>query len=147
MFDTIVFAYDGSAECQEALAEGIALASRFEARCYLLAVVPAPSALALAEGPIPTELVERDESEVMEILQKGVERLRRAGIDAYGHLASDESPARAIGDYAREVKANLVIVGHHQRSAVKRWWYGSVGHSLLDHLPCSLLVSMPHAGG
>lgn len=146
MFDTIVLAYDGSAESQEALAEGIAVAKQFEARCFLLAVVPAPSALALAEGPIPTELVERDETEVMDVLQKGVERMRRAGIDAHGHISNDESPAQAIGGFAREMKASLVIVGHHQRSALTRWWYGSVGHSLLDHLPCSVLVSMPRSG-
>jgi nucleotide-binding universal stress UspA family protein len=38
MFQTIVLAYDGSAECRDALTDGIALATRFDARCHLLAV-------------------------------------------------------------------------------------------------------------
>jgi nucleotide-binding universal stress UspA family protein len=53
MFQTIVFAYDGSAECRDSLEEGIALASRFNARCHLLAVVPPLPPMALAAGPLP----------------------------------------------------------------------------------------------
>jgi nucleotide-binding universal stress UspA family protein len=54
-----------------------------------------------------------------------------------------EEPNEAIGAFARETGADLVIIGHHHRTAFSRWWHGSVGHSLLDQLSCSLLVSMP----
>lgn len=60
MFQTIVFAYDGSAECRDALEEGIALASRFNASCHLLAVVPPLSPYFLAAGPLSEDLSEKD---------------------------------------------------------------------------------------
>ena len=143
MFQTIVFAYDGSAECRDALEEGIALASRFNARCHLLAVVPPLPPMALAAGPLPEGWMEEEQSRLGEILEDGLERLRRAGLDATGSLKVWAEPNEAIGALASEAGADLVIIGHHHRSAFSRWWRGSVGHSLLDQLSCSLLVSMP----
>jgi nucleotide-binding universal stress UspA family protein len=143
MFQTIVFAYDGSAECRDALEEGIALASRFNARCHLLAVVPPLSPYILAAGPLSEDLSEKDRAYISAILEKGLARLREAGLDAAGSIRIWEDPAEAIGAFAGKVEADLVIVGHHRRSALDRWWRGSVGHSLIDQLPCSLFVSMP----
>lgn len=143
MFQTIVFAYDGSAECRDALEESIALARRFQSRCHLLAVVPPPPAMALAAGPLPGELLDDEKTRAKAILEEGLVRLRQAGVEATGILRIDESPVEAIGAVARETGADLVVIGHHRRSAFDRWWRGSVGHSLLDHLPCSLFISMP----
>lgn len=147
MFRNIVFAYDGSAECWDALEEGIALASLFNTRCHLLAVIPPPPPMALAAGTLPGELIEDEQSRVNAVLEAGLARMRQAGVMATGILRTDESPAEAIGAVARETGADLVVVGHHPRSALDRWWHGSVGHSLLDHLPCSLLVSMTREAG
>jgi nucleotide-binding universal stress UspA family protein len=142
MFNTIVFAYDGSAECRDALKDGIALASRFSARCYLLAIVPPIPPLALAAGTMPVELLEDEQSRFRTILEEGVVTMKNAGVEATGILRPGESPIEAIGAVAHETGANLVIIGHHQRSVMGRWWHGSVGHSLMDNLPCSLFISM-----
>lgn len=144
MFKTIVFAYDGSVECRDAFDEGVALASRFQARCFLLAVIPPVPAIARAEDPVGENLLEKDGSSLGAILDEGVTRMKQAGIDATGYLRSDEEPARAIGAFAAEVGADLIIVGHHRRTALERWWHGSLGHALLDHVPCSVFVSMPN---
>jgi nucleotide-binding universal stress UspA family protein len=143
MVQTIVFAYDGSAESQDMLEEGITLARRFSARCHLVAVVPPWSSMALAAGPLPEGMVEDQHSQAAAILVNGLDRLRHAGLEATGKVRVWEEPAEAIGSFAREAGADLVIVGHHQRSAISRWWRSSVGHSLMDHVSCSLLICMP----
>jgi nucleotide-binding universal stress UspA family protein len=145
MFQNIVFAYDGSAQSQAMLEEGVALARRFNARCSLVAVIPPWSAMALAAGPLPAGMLEDQKSQIAAILEKGLARLREAGLEATGVMREWEDPASAIGAFAREAGADLVIVGHHQRPAISRWWRSSVGHSLMDHLPCSLLICMPRA--
>jgi nucleotide-binding universal stress UspA family protein len=145
MFRTIVFAYDGSAEGWDALNEGIELASRFDAVLHLLAVVPPLPPMALSAGPLPDDLIDSRQAVVNDVLATGLALLRRAGLEAVGTTKMWTDPAEAIGAYAREVDADLVIVGHHRRSALDRWWHGSTGHSLLDRLPCSLFVSMPRA--
>ena len=145
MFQTLVLAYDGTPECRDALKEGIELAGRLNARCHLLAVVPAPPALALAAGPLPDSYIENAQADIDKVLEEGLALLRQAGLDAVGSVRIWEEPAEAIDLFASEVGADLVVVGHHRRSAIDRWWHGSVGHSLLDRLPCSLFVSMPRA--
>lgn len=143
MFQDIVFAYDGSAESQNVLEEGIALALRFNARCHLVAVVPPWSPMALAAGAMPEGVVEEQQSQAEAILANGLARLRQAGLEVEGQVRVWEEPVEAIGAVAREVGADLVIVGHHQRSAISRWWRSSVGHSLMDQVSCSLFICMP----
>ena len=142
MFQTIVLAYDGSAECRDALTDGIALATRFNARCLLLAIVPPMNPMAMSSGFIPEGLLDSDQALYNGILEAGVSRLRQAGVQATGTLKTWVDPSQAIGAFAQETGADLVVIGHHRRSTLERWWHGSVGHHLLDHLPCSLLVSM-----
>jgi nucleotide-binding universal stress UspA family protein len=50
-------------------------------------------------------------------------------------------PSHQIATVAREIGADLVVVGHRHQSAFARWWRGSVGAHLLDDLRCSLLVA------
>jgi nucleotide-binding universal stress UspA family protein len=143
MFQTIVFAYDGSVECRNALEEGIALAVCFSATCHLLAVIPSPPALSMVAGPLPEGLLEKETDRINAVLEQGVSHLRDNGLQVTGTVRMWEEPTEAIASFARETDADLVIVGHHQRATFDRWWHGSVGHSLLDRLPCSLFVSMP----
>ena len=144
MFKTIVLAYDGSAECRNALQEGIVLANRFNATCYLFAVVPPPPSLSMVAGPLPNGMLERETQRMSEVLDRGVSRLRETGLTVTGALRMWEEPNEAIADFATEVGADLVIVGHAKRSTFTRWWRSSVGHTLLDRLSCSLFVAMPH---
>ena len=143
MYHTIVFAYDGTGQCRDALREGIPLAVRFDAACHLLAVIPTPPALAMVGGQLPHGLLEKELASANAVLEKGVCSLRDKGLKVTGTIRTWEEPGEAIIHFAHETGADLVIVGHHRRSIFDRWWCGSVGHSLLDHLPCSLLVAMP----
>jgi nucleotide-binding universal stress UspA family protein len=48
-----------------------------------------------------------------------------------------------ITRYAREVDADLIVVGHkHLDSWAARWWRGSVSKTLIEHAPCSVLVAI-----
>lgn len=108
MFQTIVFAYDGSVECQDALEEGILLASRFKARSYLLAIVPELPPMLLATVPISEGLLEDQETYTYSVLEEGLE--------ATGSMKVWKEPGEAIGAFAREIGADLVVLGHHHHS-------------------------------
>ena len=44
---------------------------------------------------------------------------------------------------ARDLSVDLIVVGHNQKTTfAARWWKGSVGASLLDHAPCSVLIAL-----
>jgi nucleotide-binding universal stress UspA family protein len=62
------------------------------------------------------------------------------GFDPVAKLVRGQ-PAEEIGNFAREVGADLIIVGHRRQSAFDRWWSGPKGAYLMDYTDCSLLVA------
>jgi nucleotide-binding universal stress UspA family protein len=49
-------------------------------------------------------------------------------------------PAEGIGNFAKEIAVDLIVVGHRRESAFDRWWSGPKGAYPMDYTDCSLLV-------
>ena len=146
MYRKIVLAYDGSREGRVVLREGADIAQRCQAEAHLLAVMRLPFAVPLAEGFNPQDMVKEELQHYQDILDEGVALLRERGLSAEGHLVQGD-PVAQITTFAREIGADLIVVGHRSRGALARWWSGSVGVSLVDHAPCSILVAVTAAPG
>ncbi|MGB6485380.1 MAG: universal stress protein [Steroidobacteraceae bacterium] len=138
MYQRILLAYDGSIEGRTALREGALLARRFGAQVFVLSVIREGAGTKLGEG-VGGGGVAQQREDYERVLQEGMARLAALGFQASGKLVIGE-PAREIGAYAEQVKADLVVVGHRRQSAIGRWWSGPSGAYLSDHIPCSLLV-------
>ncbi|MFC3722871.1 universal stress protein [Neoaquamicrobium sediminum] len=81
-------------------------------------------------------------------------RRRRAAVARHGLRPEVRlnmgDPGPEICAVAREIDADLVVIGHRQHGTLARWWSGSVATYLADHLTCSLLIgrmemSNPHS--
>lgn len=137
MYDRIVLAYDGSVEGRAALREGALLARRCGAQVFLLAVAGG-AGVQMAEAS-HAGAVHRHEAQFKAIFDEGMTRLNRLGFTPQGRLVTGDPPEE-IRAYAREVQADLVVVGHRRRSLLERWWSGSSNAYLVDQIDCSLLV-------
>ncbi len=138
----ILLAYNGSAEGKHALLECAELANFLGAETHLLAVASMPPSLFLTEGFVPEELLEEEKKRTQTVLDEGIATLKQQGFNAAGHLAVGE-PVEEICRLAREQRADLIVLGHNQNTSfAARWWKGSVGASLLDYAPCSLLIAL-----
>jgi nucleotide-binding universal stress UspA family protein len=99
-----------------------------------------------APAMIPTyEQVRRDTAE--ELQRRGTElvaraRLSRKDVDVRFHLL-ERPAAHGIDDFARDVDADLVVVGSHGRRGLRRFLIGSVAEVTVRHAPCSVLVVRP----
>jgi nucleotide-binding universal stress UspA family protein len=139
MYRRIVLAYDGSLEGRRALREGALLAKGCGAEVFLLSVVAETAGVQIGETAM-AGAVAHERAAYQAILQEGVERLREHGCEATARLVQGE-PSREIAAFAREVSADLVVVSHRKKNAMTRWWSGSTGAYLLDHIGCTLLVA------
>lgn len=139
MYQKIVLAFDGSHEARLALREGALLAIRYQATVWLLCVLPDNTALTLAEG-IQPGAAEHLFAASNEMVQEGLGKLSELGLSATGHVARGE-PATTIATFARDVGADLVVLGHRRRSFLERWWSGPSGAYIVDNTDCSLLVA------
>ena len=143
MYKRVLLAYDGSIEGRRALREGAKLAQFCGAEVFLLAVVE-PSFGATLEGGV---IIPMDEqiATYKEILAEGVKRLKAMGFSPTARLGMGAAGEQIAG-VAKEIGANLVVVGHRPTGPLARWWFGSVGSYLIRHLHCSVLVAQTEIG-
>ena len=141
-YQRILLAYNGSKEGRRALLECADLATFFGGETHLLAVASMPPSLFLTEGFVPEELLEEEKKRTQSVLDEGIASLKQQGFAANGHLAVGE-PVEEICRLAKELSVDLIVVGHNQKTSfAARWWKGSVGASIIDYAPCSLLVAL-----
>jgi nucleotide-binding universal stress UspA family protein len=138
VFRNILLCYDGSREGRNALKQGADVALAMAARAYLLAIVR-QTRLVPPEGV--TEASVRGEGELAgAILLEGVRWLEERGLEAEGRLVYGD-PLDEIPACARELGADLIVLGHRRRGALARWWSDGEDASLLDAAPCSILAA------
>jgi nucleotide-binding universal stress UspA family protein len=142
MFKKILLAYNGSREGKSALLACAEIAAFAHSETHLLAVAGMPSSMFLTEGFLPEELLEEEKKRTQTVLDEGIRTLRDRGFKATGQLAVGE-PVEEICRLAKSLRTDLIVVGHNQNTSfAARWWKGSVGASLLDYAPCSILIAL-----
>lgn len=62
-----------------------------------------------------------------------------SGVNAEKRIRSGD-PKSIIVDEAQEWDADLIVVGSHGHTGIKRWLLGSVAQSVVSHAPCSVYV-------
>jgi len=139
MFETIVWATDGSELADRALPLVTELARVHDSR------IVAVHANELLQGRFGGAPMLADEDDVRSRIGKQVEDLRAAGftVDLRVETGSRHTPAQLIAAAAAEVDADLIVVGTHGRGAVATAMLGSVTKSLLHVAQCPVLAITP----
>jgi nucleotide-binding universal stress UspA family protein len=133
------------AECSERpVQHALALARHFGATAHLLHLV-VPSKFAYLPEMIPAaeEAAGRD-SEFYVAKLTGAHRLD--GIELR-HWVEEGEVSEVIGDFVREHRIDMLIVGTHGRSGIPRFLLGSVAQQIFHSVRCPVLVVGPRAPG
>jgi nucleotide-binding universal stress UspA family protein len=137
MFDTIVWASDGSARDDRSLPVVREICARYGASLRIVHVVER-----LPGPPWPGVDVHACEDRVVAKLKARTSALRRRGIDASLHVVrgSIGQPADHIAEIAAAGDAQLIIAGARGRPAWEGAMLGSVTQRLLAVASCPVLV-------
>jgi nucleotide-binding universal stress UspA family protein len=138
MFNTIVWATDGSENADRALAVAKPLARENRALLVVVHIVERYTTKAgLAVYP--------DEQQVEAKLKQLVDELSGEGLNASLKLVDHvgPQPAHEIADLAREEGADLIVLGTRGHSAISGLLLGSVTQRLLHVAPCPVLAVPP----
>lgn len=81
------------------------------------------------------ELLNRAE----QLTARAVKALNTVGLTAEP-VVREGDPRSLIVDEAKEWDADLIVVGSHGYTGLKRWLIGSVAQSVVTHAPCSVEV-------
>jgi nucleotide-binding universal stress UspA family protein len=139
MYQKILLAFDGSPDASEALAQAKSLASMSGATVRLLAIIDPSENMLVVEGM--SFVPDNRRFVTQSVLDAGVRRLQGAGCTVTNDVRYG-NPAEQIVLSAREMNADLIVVGHRDQGTLARWLNGSVGASILHHPPCSVLVAV-----
>jgi len=135
----IIVGFHAGAESEDALALGNALAGADAAELHVAVVLPrtqVPFEGAVTGGRLSEQLDEQLFGSAAR--QLGGAQFVRASLD--GAIAG-RSAARALYEYAREQRAELIVVGSCRRGKLGRVLTGSVAESLLRGAPCAVAVA------
>ncbi|ACZ42650.1 UspA domain protein [Thermobaculum terrenum ATCC BAA-798] len=139
---TLLLATDGLQDSALALDAALDLASRAGADLHVVHVWQAPPPFAPV-GMVPV-VVEDQSSEVesaaRNLLEKEVEKVRSRGVTSvHPHLLSGR-PAEEILSVARQIEADLIIIGSRGKSGLERLMMGSTSEEVVHHAHVPVLV-------
>jgi nucleotide-binding universal stress UspA family protein len=109
---------------------------------FLVISAVAPVFIAPGEALAPQAIanyIEQQEQFHKQVAEQGASRLRDAGLVARG-LVKRGDPRVVLEETARSEQADILVVGSHGRSGIKRLFLGSVATHVVTHAPCPVLV-------
>jgi universal stress protein A len=142
----ILFASDFSPASRPAFAVARRLAGALHARLILFhayeSVVPAALGAAMTATIPPPSLVDDVWAEARQAGQQGLERLAAARKDdLHVRVRLDAgAPATAIVRAARRERAEVLVLGTHGRSGLRRLLLGSVAERVVRTAPCPVVT-------
>lgn len=144
MPETIVVGTDGSETAQQAVAEAVRLAKALDADLHVVTafepvrgakLVGAPEGAAKFYGPLTNDLARST-------IDDAASRIRAAGVKVEPHMVQ-KAPADALLGVAKEIGADLIVVGSQGMSGAKRL-LGSVPNKVSHEASCNVLIVSTH---
>jgi nucleotide-binding universal stress UspA family protein len=141
MYQKVVVAYNESPESERALASAIQLALNLHAELQTITVMADLPAYTVYAGAIDASVAQALKDDRMRFYEQLQERARalaeRCGIELHTHLVEGRQ-VEAIVEFLRRHKADLLVIGLHQRDLhIARLW--STVYDLAQEAPCSVL--------
>ena len=138
--DRILCPTDFSLFSSQALRHALALARAFHARLKVVHVIlDSIPGVEAVYGGVPWLPTAADRQRVDEEMHRFLEPAREARVDHETEVREGE-PWREIVDAAREMEADLVVMGTHGRGGFEHLVLGSVAEKLIRRLPCPVLT-------
>ena len=144
---TLLFPTDLSPDSEVALSTAIRLLARREESKILLVHTfhLAPSVVPFTGfgEAVPPYFVENAQQIAEAAVQPVVDRLRRQGFDVEAVIERGD-PAEVVIALAAEREVDVIAIGTHARSPLRRFLLGSTTLRVVEHAPCPVLTV--HAG-
>ena len=125
--EKILVAVDGSVFSDAAVDQAISLGGICNSHIFVISVVDLYP-------------VDKMSAEVRQHLDKAKQKIDEANIPCETIVRMGGKPHEFIVQEAKERAVDLIIMGTHGRTGVKRILMGSVAQNVIGHAPCPVLV-------
>jgi nucleotide-binding universal stress UspA family protein len=145
-YSRVLITTDGSENAEVAIPHGTAIAERYGSDVHVLNVVDIRAAGgAFNAGGLEKEFLERLDARGQEAVESVANKIEESAPDlpvetAVERTASFDGAAAGVREYVEENEIDLVIMGSHGRSNLKRQLLGSVASTVLRTVDVPVLV-------
>lgn len=137
-YDTILVPTDGSDPASRAATQAAYLAEAFDASVHVVSVVDVQAAAGPFDaGGVDDEFIERLEAEG----ESAIEVIEAAIDDAVETALVRGTPGEAILDYVDDHDIDLIAMGTHGRTGLRRYVAGSVTEHVVRHAEVPVLTT------
>lgn len=145
MFERILVAVDGSKSALAALDAAVEIQKKFDSELLLLCVYRHHSQLEASMSMVrPQEpaspIDDSMEDYASEVIQHAKEHAQKIGAKNLRGFVKAGHPARTIVKFAKDRKADLVVVGSRGLGDFEGYLLGSVSHKVTSLASCPVLV-------
>lgn len=141
MYQHILFPTDGTEASRVVEAHLVSLAQAFSARITILHAYELLEMMPVFETTYAylDELESYLEGQSKEVALQTEARLKDLKLQVQSLVVKGD-PAQSVLNIAEQQKCDLIIMGSHQRGAVKRFLLGSVSNYVVHHSHCPVLI-------
>lgn len=134
--ERILVALDGSIYSEKAFDQAISMATVCNSSLFAITVVEAyPKSLMPA--PAAEKQIEKEAGEFLEQIKTKAAR-QNVSLETIVHVGGQ--PHELIVKEAKERNIDLIVMGTHGRTGLKRLLMGSIAQRVIGYAPCSVLV-------
>lgn len=135
--EKILVAVDGSAHSEKAVDQAISMASICNSQIFALNVIDLyPGTLAVAPA-----LEEKMSKEARELLDRVKDKVEKSNIPCETIVHTGGQPHEFIVQEAKDREVDLIVMGTHGRTGLKKMLMGSVTERVIGNAPCAVMVT------
>jgi len=141
-YQNILVPVDGSETSYAAVAQAAELAKAFGGKITVVQVLALDPYIAAEyiSATQTNDLIERARTSVLKTLEEAAAKFSDLGIPVEAKLLEGQVVNREIIKEAETSKADLIVIGSHGRTGLKRLFLGSVAQSVLGEAHIPVLV-------
>ena len=141
-YQNILVPVDGSETSFAAVAKAAELAKAFGSKITVVQVLTLDPYIAAEyiTANQTNDLIERARASIVKTLEEAKQKFTEQGVEAETKLLEGQVIAREITNAAKDLNADLIVIGSHGRTGLKKAMLGSVAQNILTQCPIPVLI-------
>ena len=141
-YQNILVPVDGSETSFAAVAKAAELVKAFGSKITVVQVLTLDPYIAAEyiTANQTNDLIERARASIVKTLEEAKQKFTEQGVEAETKLLEGQVIAREITNAAKDLNADLIVIGSHGRTGLKKLFLGSVAQSILSEGTTPVLI-------
>jgi len=141
-YQNILVPVDGSETSFAAVAKAAELAKAFGSKITVVQVLTLDPYIAAEyiTANQTNDLIERARASIVKTLEEAKQKFTEQGVEAETKLLEGQVIAREITNAAKDLNADLIVIGSHGCTGLKKLFLGSVAQSILSEGTTPVLI-------